>query len=127
LMAPQLKKPLLVDTSRLQPITEARLQDSECAHCRKTRARWLFKPIEDDKPLFMCAVCWLYESEWSKNRREDLDALIADTEQEIGSLFSRDGEGRLNNGRDADRIMGAICALSRVMQMRGALGALSNE
>lgn len=120
-----LERPLLVDTDRIQPMTDKDLYDSECAHCRQTRARWLFYTTDgDDKALLMCSICWLYDSNWAKDRREDLDALIEDTETEMEELFARDDSGKMTRGSDGDRIMGAIVYLSRMMQMRGALEAL---
>ena len=119
--------PILIDTSRVGPIVDAQLRDSKCADCGKTRARWTFQP--EDAPvegaLLMCSICWLYDSNWGKNRREDIDALVTETENEMRTVFMRDGQRRMSSVDDADRIMGAICYLSRMMQMRGMLEKLN--
>jgi hypothetical protein len=65
----------------------------------------------------MCSICWLYDSNWGKTRRDDIDSLVADTEFELKRTFTRDGLGKLTMSGDGDRILGAICYLSKMQQM----------
>ena len=114
--------PLVVDTSRVSPITERKLLDSDCSHCGKARARWFFQPDEvEEGALFICSICWLFESNWGRNRKDEVEALIKETEDYMRCVFVRDDEGRLTERDSADRIMGAICYMSRMLEMRGLL------
>lgn len=112
--------PILVDTSRIAPVPDSKLMGSDCSHCGKARAQWLFYPSDGPQEkgaLFICSICWLYDSEWSKNRRADLDAMIIEVETSLGRPFLRD-KGQLVDCKDADRIMGAITYLSKMVEMR---------
>ena len=123
LLCEGLMVPIVVDTSRIQPVPDPKMQGSDCCTCQKPQANWLFRPddLEGKGSLFICSICWLYESQWSKNRRKELDALIAETETQVGHGFLRD-KGRLVESKDADRIMAAITYLSRMLEMRARAG-----
>ena len=114
-------KPLLLDSKTLRPLPGA-LWDISCERCDKRQARWeLFGPavgsVRKGEPI--CSMCWLYESDWGKPRREDIDAFIADVEDETKRPFKRLEDGRLWSCSDANRILSAIAVTSRLFAVRG--------
>lgn len=116
-----LKTPLLIDARRLRPILSQEEWDVDCAHCAEPQARFQFRPIESDGWLMMCSLCWLYESEWGKRNKDQIEALIADTEKEMGQPFKRLEGGTLLDVREGDRILSAVVALSRVLEIRAMM------
>lgn len=146
--------PLLLDPDRLKPLPKD-LWDVGCAHCAKPQAKWAFKPSapepepnehgeitgpakihREEDPYTLCSLCFLYESEWGKRRRDQIDIKAAEIEVEMtnrvledaartGSMspeqfqsfkvtFARDEQGRLSDPKDANRILGAIAIASRI-------------
>lgn len=71
----------------------------------------------------MCSLCWLYETEWGKERREDIDGMIRAVEART-EAFRKTDDGRLWSCRDADRILGAIAVTSRIVSQRAMLAGL---
>ncbi len=115
---------LLVDTRYLEPLPQA-MWDIACSRCDRRRARWQMtdpklKRIEKGKEIpqkfSICAICFLYASNWGLRRRKDIDALVVAVEKEKGVLFSRDIGNRLVNGKDADLILGSIAYTSRRLE-----------
>ena len=122
----KMKSPLLIDARRIRPILQQKEWDVDCSHCGEAQARFQFRPIEQDGWLFMCSLCWLYESEWGKNHAEEVADLVEDTEREIGTPFKRLESGRLEDPRDSDRILSSVVALSRVLEIRAMMMAARN-
>jgi len=106
-----LHKPLIFHPKELRPLAQ-KLWDIACDRCNRRQSRWELPDGRKGTPL--CSMCWLYESEWAKPRREDLDMLIREVEIETGEKFRRQEDGRLWSCADADRILGAIAVTSRI-------------
>jgi hypothetical protein len=123
------RKPLLIDPRMLMPLPKA-LWGTACDNCNRPQSKWrIFSPMKrpaepgaaipitdaDFGPT--CSVCFLYESPWSKQRREDIQRFITDLEHEIGEKFLVDPDGRLTPNA-ADRALGAIALTSRMFEMQ---------
>jgi hypothetical protein len=114
-------KPLILDPKVMRPLPGA-LWDISCDMCDKRQARWeLATPelLSVRKGTPVCSLCWLYESEWGKPRRDDIDHMIADVETEVGREFKRTEDGRLWSCADANRILSSIALTSRLFNVRG--------
>lgn len=117
-------KPLIVDSRFLRPLPQA-MWDTACSKCDKRQAKWEFIPSDNPPPSGgypMCSLCWLYESEWGKARRQDIDAMIRDVEKSKGQIFQRAKGNKLWACKDADPILGAIVMTSRMFEIQGRLG-----
>lgn len=115
--------PLVINPEYLRPLPES-LWNVACDKCDKRQARWEFFPSdepENDKGFMICALCWLYESEWGQNRREDIDEMIREVEKRAGQIFQRAKGNRLWSCKDADRILSSIALTSRMFVYRSAL------
>jgi len=113
-------KPLIVDSQYLRPLPKA-MWDTACERCDKRQAKWSFLPSEAAPPSGdypMCSLCWLYESEWGKGRREDLDKMILDVQRAKGRIFQRAKGNKLWSCKDADVILGAIVMTSRIFEIQ---------
>lgn len=125
-------KPLLIDPRVLRPLPQS-MWNMACTICDRRLSRWEVFDFRDDaiapkarhgRPV--CSLCWLYKSEWGKANRADIDLMIRDVELDCGFSFERslvgeivkEGErqpdGRLQNCKDADRVLAAIAVTSRV-------------
>jgi hypothetical protein len=116
-------KPLILNPNNLRPLPEA-MWDVSCDKCDRRQARWEFFPSDSPdarKGFMICSLCWLYESEWGKKRREDIDQMIRDVELSTEQIFQRAKGGLLWSCKDADRILGSIALTSRMFLYRGAL------
>lgn len=115
-------KPLIIHPKFIRPLPQS-MWDVNCAKCDKRQSRWQFFPSDAPEGVkggvLVCSLCWLYESDWGKNRREDLDQMIRDVETTAEEIFHKTKDGRLWSVRDADRILGAIALTSRMFIMRG--------
>jgi len=115
-------KPLILDPRVLRPLPQA-LWGHACSKCDKTQAVWeLFADgptRRKGEPI--CSLCWLYESEWGKERRDDVDKMIRAVEVQAEEIFRKELDGRLWSCADADRIMGAISVTSRIATQRAML------
>lgn len=128
------RKPILIDPRLLMPLPKA-LWGTACDNCNRPQSKWrVFSPMKrpasgqaiplsdaDFAPT--CSVCFLYESPWGKQRREDIQRFIADLEREMGEKFLVDTEGRLTPNA-ADRALGAIALTSRMFEMHDQMKAV---
>jgi hypothetical protein len=113
-------KPLYVDSRFLRPLPQA-MWDTACSKCDKRQSRWDFVPTDNPPPsggFPLCTLCWLYESEWGKERREQIDAMIRDVEKTSGKIFQRAKGNRLWACKDADPILGSIVMTSRMFELQ---------
>jgi hypothetical protein len=114
---------LLLDPRYLQPLPKA-LWGVACSCCHRTVARWgLLDPAlrsasAEDSLLALCSWCFLYKSEWGKRRQEDIKRLIKDTEDAMGAVFEKSEDSCLVKTDDADRILGSIAFVSRLVEMK---------
>lgn len=117
--------PLVVDTRMLRPLDKARFR-SKCSNCGQDQAMWEMGPAnEPEKCTFVCSICFLYESKWGEKRRDQIDALADDVEQEKGVRFLRGQDGKqLLACKDADGLLSAIAITSRMFQMQDRLQAV---
>lgn len=126
-------KPLLLDPKVLRPLPGA-LWDLSCEECDKRQARWeLTQPdlilsiANPRKGVPICSLCWLYETDWGKERREDIDRMIVDVEAEVGREFKRAEDGRLLDCQDANRIVASVAVTSRVFNTRSMLQRVQED
>lgn len=125
------RKPLLIDTRFLSPLPKA-MWDLACARCDRRNSRWQLSepdlneapqeeksadPVKSVYPL--CSLCFLYQSNWGLKRRQDVDDLVRETEEEKGKVFEKDIGGQLLNCEDANHILAAIALTSRIAGIRG--------
>ena len=114
-------KPLLIDSRFLRPLPQS-MWDTACVKCDKRQAKWAFTPDDEDLPPSedypMCSLCWLYESDWGKERRSDIDAMILDVQKVKGKIFQRAKGNKLWSCKDADSILGAIVMTSRMFEIQ---------
>jgi len=64
----------------------------------------------------VCSLCFLYLSNWSKSRQEDLANMIRDVEAELKKEFTKE-DGRLVRAEDGDRILASLAITSRAFQL----------
>jgi hypothetical protein len=126
----QLKKAIIIDHRLLRPLPKAGWNVA-CGTCSKPQARWEMGPpieqkVKGSEPVFVCAVCFLYESEWSVGRAGEVEALIEDIERERNTKHLRDPEGRLFP-KDADSILAAIALASQTLALRDRLSGLGRS
>jgi hypothetical protein len=128
------RKPLIIDPRLLMPLPKA-LWGTACDNCNRAQAKWrVFSPMQrpadgnaipitdaDFSPT--CSVCFLYESPWGKQRREDIQRFIADLEQEMHQKFLLDPSGRLTPNA-ADQALGAIALTSKMFEMQDRMKAI---
>lgn len=111
------QRPIFLDPKVLRPLPKA-LWGHACSCCDKMQSVWELFETESEyvrrkgKPY--CSLCWLYESDWGKERREDIDAMVRRAEITEDRIFRKANEGRLWSCKDADSILGFIAFTSRV-------------
>ncbi len=111
-------KPLILNTNHLRPL-DKKEWDGPCSCCGKKQARWMFLPANQEGAVSICGLCWLYESVWGQNRREEIFKYVRAVEEEIGAVFLK-SKGQLIRFQDADRLLGALALESRMFQLRAA-------
>lgn len=110
-------KPLVVDPRFLRPLPKA-LFRSCCAKCDRRQAMWEMGPERGER-IIVCSLCFLYESNWGKDRRAQVHELADAVEAESGEKFMRGADGRtLLSSRDGDRILGALALTSRMFSVQ---------
>ena len=108
---------LIINPQHFKPLPKEEW-DGPCACCGKKCARWMFIPADQDKgAVSVCGICWIYESQWGKNRARELHEFRMAVEEEIGSSFLID-KGKLVRFEDADRLLGALAFTSKVFQIQ---------
>lgn len=113
------KKPLVIDTRFLRPLPKD-LWRSACSQCDKRQSMWeLVSPVNPEEVVPVCSLCFLYRSNWSKTRQEDLANMIKDVEAERKKEFSMEG-GQLTRAEDGDRILASLAITSRAFQLADA-------
>jgi len=113
-------KPILIDPRFLRPLPKPML-NTACAKCDKRQAVWELGGLHEDRHA-ICSLCFMYESNWGRNRTAQLLELVTAVEAEAGEEFSKDDEGRLTNPQDANRIMASIALTSRMFKMQEKVG-----
>lgn len=107
---------LTVNTTHFKPLMKDEW-DGPCCGCNKHQARWMFIPSDGDGgALSICGLCWLYESNWGKNREADILEFKSAVEKELGKSFLSD-KGKLVHCQDADRLLGAVGLVSQMQSL----------
>ena len=119
----KLKSEYLLRPDLLKPLPPV-MRDMTCFHCNKDTASWALHEQTKDgqsKEEFsaLCSICFLYESNWARTRRAQVDRLALDLEVEIDEEFDRDDQGRLVKREDADRLLCGIAMASRFVYAVG--------
>lgn len=108
-------KPVLIYPWRLEPITNPVF----CSSCKGVDASWkVFAPgsAPDAKPELWCAKCWLYLSPWCEEYKDGIEVLIEGVQVDMNVFFLKDpATNRLVMQVDANRILGAIVAVDRML------------
>jgi len=112
--------PLVLNPAFVRPMPES-MWGLACARCDKVQSKWeLHEQVQVGDQLEvrkeflpLCALCFLYESNWGQRRRKRLDHLIEEIEQSLGSKFVMDIGGRLAFAAEGDRVLAAIALSSR--------------
>jgi hypothetical protein len=81
-----------------------------CVKCGKHETV-LYTPVDT---FYICSLCWLYKSEWGKDRIESIKKLISDVENAKGVVFEKDGDGNLVLVEDANRVVVSILLVSGI-------------
>ena len=115
--------PLVIDTRLFRPLPQA-LFRSICSNCDRAQAMWEMGPGGSSECVFVCSLCFLYESQWGQRRADQIPVLIADIEAEKGEGFLRAPDGRLLFCKDADGVVGAIALASSVCNVVDMASAL---
>jgi len=102
----------------IRPIPRNTAQITMCTNCKRRSASWEVGQ-KGPAPRLACSMCVLYELPDMARQREALDGFIEAVEKSRDKLMPRDGEGRLSQVDDADRIAGALIATERVLAVRG--------
>ena len=113
-----MKKPLRLDTSRFRMLDKESWNIS-CAVCDKRQSKWelvisAITPGEVDTKAPICALCFLYESKWGKERAVDINEYLGEVmAQETKRKMILGPTGALTNNDDADFILGILALTSR--------------
>ena len=99
--------PLIIDPKYLRALPKS-LFRSACAKCDRLQAMWEMGPA-DGECVFLCSLCFLYESNWGKARLDQIYDMTDAVEKEAEVQFLRDvGGRRLLSSKDGDRLLGAL-------------------
>jgi len=116
--------PLVLDTRMLRPLPQS-LYDAACSNCDKRQSRWEMGPANTDRCVFVCSLCFLYESKWGEARRDQIDILVDEVEKERGQKFLRSVDGTsLLRCQDADQILASVALTSRMFQVHDTIEAV---
>lgn len=117
-------RPVYLDPLSLRPLAQA-LCGISCSMCDKRQSVWELPSARRGEPV--CSLCWLYESEWGKEHREDIETLVRAVEVYKGEMFKKTDDGRLLDCRDADHVLGSIAVTSRIARQRAMLASLGGD
>ena len=108
----------LIDTSRLTPLVQNEW-GAVCSECRQPQANWMWRQLaEGGSPI--CALCYLYKSEWGKTQGAALPTLVRELEDGWDCRFETNTHGELKFIGDANRVLAALAYLSHTVQNAGA-------
>jgi len=114
-------QPLIIDPKVVRPLPPA-LWGHACSWCDKMQSVWeVFEDGAQKKGQPVCSLCWLYQSDWGRARRTDVDKMLRAVELTSREIFRRDDAGRLWSCSDADRILASIAVTSRVAAQRALM------
>lgn len=121
-------KAIFLDPKLLRPLPQS-LWGHACSRCDKTQSVWELFDLDSSKRKGepMCSLCWLYESEWGKERRGDIDDMVRAVEIQANGVFKKTDDGRLWSCQEADRILGSIAVTSRIVSHRSMLQAFGGD
>lgn len=114
-----MNKPLIVDTRRLSML-DKEMWSVSCSVCDKRQSKWEMilppsKPGTTETRTPICSTCFLYQSEWGKQRAahisEFLNEVIAAPETKRKMILGPNGA--LTNNDDADFVLGILALTSR--------------
>jgi len=123
---PKTLEPLIIDPRYIRALPKA-LFRSNCVECDRLQAMWEMGP-EGGERVFICSICFLYESNWGQKRIEQVHDVVQEVEKESGSNFMRDADGdRLLSSKDADGIVGALALTSRMFFAQDRMQAMAGD
>ena len=139
-----LVKPVLIDPNLLRPLAQTRW-GANCIICDKPQSHWETPDLIDEKHVVvkkggtLCALCFLYKSEWAVDREPELRAMVIEVEKlrakekatalvlkdtdKPAFLFEKDMAGRLVSLTDANQLLANIALFSRTMFMNAKQAA----
>jgi hypothetical protein len=68
----------------------------------------VFDPDEHDNKVYACSLCLLYDTEWAKKDRSQIEEVVKRVETARDREFESDDSNRLINAKDGDDILGVI-------------------
>lgn len=119
-------RPVEISPKVVRPLPKD-MWGTACYTCNRPEAKWHFESPQYEDPMCICSICFLYKSEWGRQRREDIRALIAEIEKEHHLIFLRNERDELIAASDADRIFGTIVLTSAMFAMRSKVEARSDK
>jgi hypothetical protein len=82
-------------------------------------------PAHSENCVFVCSLCFLYDSKWGEARKDQIDVLVDEVEKERGQKFLRAADGTsLLQCKDADQILASIALTSRMFQVHDTIEAV---
>lgn len=112
-------KPVLLNPD-LFKLLPPELQDMQCGICNNQTAKWAYwdrKANPDGEPEPYCSFCAMYETNWGKSARADLDGIADEIEKAEDVKFIRNNLGSVTTIADCDRVMMSIYITNRMVMM----------
>lgn len=115
--------PLIIDTRFLRPMPKA-MWGANCVNCDKSQSMWEMGPPDEPNPV--CALCFLYESQWAEKRIDEVHGLVRDIEVSTGEKMLRSPGDNVSllSVKDANKVLGAIAMTSRMFALQDKLEAV---
>ena len=86
-----------------------------CSVCDKPQSVWQMASQPELTPV--CSICVLYKVPWKGKSGEDIELFIRSVEDRTDMLFERDSSGNLLSCKDADRLVGSLVLVEKMIGM----------
>lgn len=102
-------------TSRKLNLLPVTLRGTACNMCERTQSSW-WTPYagEDDDKLYLCALCVMYETEWGRRERPNIEGAVMDFQKGKDRVLEKDESNRLVHIADADAVLAVIVLSTKV-------------
>lgn len=114
-------KPIYIPAHEVRPLASA-LRGIACCDCGKRQSVWeKTSTVGEDKGVPICSLCFLYRSPWAHNKQSMLEEFIIAVEDAAGTFFSKTEDNKLEDCKDADRIMSSLVLTTRLFHTRSKM------
>ena len=114
-------KPLYIPAHEVRPLASA-LRGMACCDCGKRQSVWeKTSTVGDEKGVPICSLCFLYRSPWANGKQADLALFIVVVEETASVLFAKTTDNKMEDCKDADRIMSSIVLTTRLFHTRSKM------